>query len=122
MPSSLFHPDLLAELAGFFPDACAIEQPVYVTDPGGEKRVSGYVPLPGHEALRCAVGLPSGGEQQMREANPIITGRRIALAGYYPAVTRVMRAVVGGQAYDILAVDHDQHRQQTYLGCEVAEP
>lgn len=117
----IFDPGRLLHIAGFFPEKCTIEEPVFVTMPGGEKHVSGYVPFAGHADLACAVGRPGGGEQKLREATPTITSHRISLRGYYPTIKREMRAVVGGRSYDILAVEHDQHLTQTYLGCEVAE-
>ena len=117
----MFDPNMLTHLADFFPSLCTIQEPVYITDPGGEKRVDHYTDFAGHVGLPCSIGIPGGGEQKLVEARPIITLHRIALRAYYPTITRVMRAVVSGQAYDILSVDHDQHRTQTYLGCEVAE-
>lgn len=117
----MFDPGRLTYLADFYPDTCTIEEPVSVALSGGEKHITGYVAFAGHSNLPCAVGRPSGGEQKLREANPTITSHRIALRGYYPAIKREMRGVVSGQAYDILAIEHDQHRTQTYLGCEVAK-
>ncbi len=120
MERRLFDPGMLAHLADFYPDSCLIEEPVFAIDPGGEKRITGYTPLAGHEAIPCAVGRPSGGEQKNRESTPSLTTYRIALRGHYPAITRLMRAVVNGRAYDILGLPPDQHRQMTYLDCEVA--
>ena len=117
----VFDPGRLPALAAFFPSSCTIEEPVFLTLAGGEKHITGYVPLAGHVDLPCAVGRPAGGEQKLREATPVITTHRIALRGHYPDITPEMRAVVTGTAYDILAVDHDQHETQTYLGCEIAK-
>jgi head-tail adaptor len=106
--SKLIHPRLVTALAEFFPQSCAIQQPSISRDAvGGEIRT--YADVTGLSAVGCRVAPAQGGEQRTNEMTYLDATHRIVLAGSYPQITEAMRAVVGGQAYDILlpAVDAD---------------
>lgn len=114
MPS-LFHPDMLDRLGDFFPSACTIQYPVKTQDPiTGEESII-WTDVAGHVDIPCSHG-PSGGvEVKLPDQTYVTSNYTLALAGSYPTVTEVMRAVVDSVVYDIILVQPDSHGMKTRI-------
>lgn len=110
-------PGFWQALAGFFPARCTIEQPDQ-TNVSGTLEVA-WSPLAGHEDLACRVMPAGGSEVRTPEMAYALSTHAILLAGHYPAIRPEMRAVVGGQVYHILAVEHDGGGTCTRLQAQV---
>lgn len=102
MQSSFIDSRMLDNLVatGHFPSLCTIQAYVDGTDTYGEPtqtwaNVTGLVDIP------CSVSLSTGKEVKGKENEYGITTHRISLAGTYPTITRLQRAVVGGITYEI---------------------
>jgi head-tail adaptor len=115
---------MLTRLAAFYPSTITIQQDAGGQDTAGQPTAN-WVNLANHVNLPCAVapispGIPEAREDRTRTETVAIATTHIALRGYYPAITTLMRAVVtGGRTYDILGVEHDSQGKTTRLKCEV---
>lgn len=114
------HSRLFVRLGNFFPEVCLVQERA---NPEGQdaagQPVEVWSALAGHEAIGCRVS-PAGGNER-RSSNQVIAQSThvVMLAGAYVGVTPRMRAVVGGQAYDILLAETDGNGVMTKLFCEV---
>ena len=77
------------------------------------------VNLADHVNLPCRLS-PAGGTETPSPAQIYLKSLfTISLAGYYPAITEKMQAVVDGSNYDITAVDNDGQSRQTRLSAKL---
>jgi len=99
--SRFIHPTLTSVLADFFPQGCTIQQASISQDAAGAE-IRAYADVIGLVDVACRVAPAQGGERNTAEMTYLDATHRIVLAGSYPQITEAMRAVVDGQAYDIL--------------------
>ena len=119
--SRIVDPRMMNALSGMFPSSCTIQAPTHVTDDYGTPETTWttlYTNLPCQVAPLVVENVRAleriDGDKTLR-----LTPHRIALKGYFPAVTSEMRAVVGGQTWAIQGVEHDS--QHTYTRLTVLE-
>lgn len=112
----IVHPDMLANLTGFYASTCTIQQAT-VTQNAVYEDVETWANL--HVGVACAVAPASGGEVKRPDQTYVSATHMVNLAGYYPTVTERMRVLVNGLVLDILLVVHDSHQKTTRLTCEV---
>lgn len=102
MSSSLIHPRMTASLTqNFFPQLCTIEESTETQSTSGQP-VPVWTAVPGLTGLACRVGEVSGGERRSNNQIYLDATNVILLAGDHAGITETNRAVVDGQAYDIL--------------------
>lgn len=116
--TDLIHPRLFSQLAAFYPATCTIQEASETLDAANQP-IQAWADLPGHVDIPCTVSRPGGGERKTTHQIYSVATHTIALAGYYPAITEKMRAVVAGQAYDILLPENDPLGVGTQLLCQV---
>ncbi len=120
---TLIHPRLLAALNRFYPSTCVIEQATITLSEAGTE-VKAWATLAGHGALRASVapiqpGTPEVQEKRQEDTVPDYATHHISLAGHYPQITTAMRARVGTETFDILAVEHSSQSVTTRLRVEI---
>ena len=115
MSSRLIHPRLLETIQrDFFPQTCRIEQASKSRNTAGEE-VDTWVAVPGWESIPCRKSAAGGGEQRTNNQVYLDATDRILLAGQFNGLNEKMRAVVDGQAYDILLPEPDSEGLTTRL-------
>lgn len=105
-------------VAGYYPDVCAIQEATESVDSFGEA-VKTWGDVEGLEEVACRVSPSGGTERKSPQAIWSVATHVIELQGGYEEITAKMRAVVDGQAYDILLVQVDGGGESTRLVCEV---
>lgn len=118
MSGTIVHPGLLDKLSGFFPATVTIQQNAPTRDDAGQP-VEGWGNLAGHVDLPCRVSPSGGKEVKLENQTYTVSTHVILLKGHYPPIDASMQAVSGGQAYDILLVEHDGQGETTRLTVEV---
>jgi head-tail adaptor len=118
MASPIISPRLFDQLTAFYPETCTIQAAINSMDEANQP-IQNWSDLAGHAAIPCAISRPRGGERHTTHQIYSVATHTIALAGYYPAITAKMRAVVSGQAYDILLPENDGQETATELVCQV---
>lgn len=113
----IVHPLMLGELDEFYPSECTIQQATEMNTKGEVSKV--WADLAGHVDIPCQVGR-AGGQESKRADQTITTATHtLALAGHYPTITTKMRAKVGTDYFDLLAVRCDGDEQTTWLDAEI---
>ncbi len=116
--SDLIHPGLLAELGDFFPDTCTIQTLSEEPDSSGELQPV-WTDFADHVDIPCSVS-PAGGDEVRTDVQTYaVATHAISLQGHYPAITAAMRAIIDGEAYDILLPEHSGYGLNTVLKCRV---
>ena len=118
--ANIIHPGLLAALGDFYPSTCTIQESTESQNTAGEITLV-WANFAGHVALACRIAPTRGREVKDVELTWTVGAYTIGLAGYYPTITPKMRAVVGGETYDILTVESDGQSEATWLGVQVVE-
>lgn len=118
MVSRLVHPRMMSKLKEFFPQRCALKQPVKSRSTTG-KEVIVHTVVPGYEALRCRVAPAGGGERRVTQSTYLEATHSIALPGQFPDLTEEWIAVVDGQNYQILNVGKDAEGVMTHLDTRI---
>lgn len=114
----LISPQLLNAIDHFFPQRCTIQDRVSVRDDHGQPRAH-WVSIPQLSDIPCRIA-PSGGQEIKRpDQTYVVSTHNIALKGRYTGITEEMRAVIDGQAYDILLVQNDSQNVITWLKVEI---
>jgi len=120
MVSRLIHPRMMEQLErDFFPQLCALKQPVKTQSSTG-KEIVNYEVRPGYEALPCRVAPASGGERRGERFTHLDATHAIALPGQFQDVTEEWIAVVDEQKYEILLVGKDAEGVMTHLDARIA--
>lgn len=102
MASRLFHPRMMAALEpNFFAQICTIQSSTEAQDAAGQPQ-DNWADAPGLVGLACRVGGISGGERRTVSQKYLDATHQILISGHYSAILEKQRAVVDGQAYDIL--------------------
>lgn len=115
------HPRMLATLTPLaYPSLCTIQQGAESQDGYGAV-VQSWSNLSGHVNLPCRLspGRNLGAERPTAEQVYLVSDFIIEFAGYYPAITEKMRAVIGGVNYDITSADDDGQLVQTRLTAKI---
>ena len=86
--------------ANFYPELVTIQEYVDGVDAYGAPTQT-WSNLAGHVDLPCSLSLSSGKETKLANQEYGITTHRIALNGVYPTITRLHRAIVGSDIYEI---------------------
>jgi hypothetical protein len=115
MTRRLIHPRMITQLRDtFYDQICTIRTASTSRDAiGGE--INSWSDLAGHNSLDCHVSPASGGERRTVNQVYLDATHEIGLAGYSPAITEQMHAVIENVAYDILLVRHDSQKTTTTL-------
>jgi len=119
MRKELIASDLFSHLSRFYAATCTIrtyaaENP----DTYGQPQPV-WADFAGHINIDCVIA-PSGGKEAKRDDMTIaISTHKISLVGYYPTIIPKMRAVIGGQTYEILTIEIDSRQETTRLMVEV---
>jgi head-tail adaptor len=103
----------------FYADTVTIQQRTDTADTYGQM-IPSWANVVALTTLPCRIAVSSGPSPDIAERpgadKTIVTvSHQISIAGYYPAITVLMRAVVGGVNYDIVAVEHDSEGVTTRL-------
>lgn len=124
MPRSnggIVSPLLLEHLYGVYPATGTVQTGTDARNDDGEI-VPVWSNLASHVGLACRIAPAERGEEESPDEIYSVVTHRIALQGYYPAVTAQMRFVVGSTIYDIQRVEHDggaETPRSTYLEVEL---
>jgi hypothetical protein len=117
---ALIHPQMLDRLPQFYPSEATIEEPTETRDSFGSTS-STWATLASHSAIPCRVApltvqTPTfSNEAKLEDLSYLTTTHHIALRGYFPLITPLMRAMVDGVAWDIKGVEHDGQHVTTRL-------
>ena len=117
--NTLIHPALLEKLYQFYDSLCSITH--YTSenqDTYGEPQPA-WVNLGNHINLPCSIAPSGGREVHTTDMTVAVSSHIISIAGYYPAITPIMRAVIDSVSYDILSVGLDSKKKTTQLVCQV---
>jgi len=119
MRSELIDSNLLTHLSRFYSSTCTVK--TYAAenpDTFGQPQPA-WIDFVGHVNLACSLA-PSGGREVKRPDMTIaISTHIVSMAGYYPTIIPKMRAVIGGNTYDILTVEVDSRSKTTRLMMEI---
>lgn len=125
MNKSLIHPRMLDKLEkSFFPQRCALKEPVKTQDTTGAEIVAHTVHT-GYESIPCRVGLSGGGQRRGNQQVYMEATHRIALAGQYDDLPEAWLegeewvAEVDGHEYKILMVAKSTEEATTRLEVRV---
>jgi hypothetical protein len=107
-----------ANTLGLFVSLCTIQQPAGSFDGAGYP-VGTWTTVSGLASIPCMI-TPVTSRLQAMELKAIaetlaVSPRHVLLQGLYPNILTAWRAVVDGEALDILGVDHDSQSVQTRL-------
>lgn len=89
------------------PSLATIEAKAVALDAYGQE-IESWAAVPGLQMLGCAKAALSAEERQAAHYTATDQAWHVLLAGAYPAITTVHRAVVDGEAFDIDAREIDQ--------------
>jgi len=104
-----------------FPSSCDIQAATESVNAGGEITRT-WANVTGMTGIPCSVALSSGRKVNSGEIEYGITTHRISLAGTYPLITRLNRAVVAGVTYVIQYVSPAGFANSvTVLDCTVVD-
>lgn len=104
---SLVHPRMLAWLLwDFFPSSLTIQAGTPSRTPTGAVTTA-WADVAGMVDLPCRVAPVSGAENRTPEQITAQEVQRCVAPLYLPAVTTAHRAVIDGEAWDIVSVDYD---------------
>lgn len=115
-------PRMLGQLGEFFPSRCTIQR-----DTGTGRSATGdpqpdWQDLDGHANIPCSKA-PVAGQRQREvrrgDQTVLLSTARVALQGYFPQITEHHRAVVDGQALNIILALADSRSALTYLDVEL---
>jgi SPP1 family predicted phage head-tail adaptor len=109
---------MLRGLAAFYPSTCAIQERTDTRDALGQP-IAEWADVSGMARIACRVAPAKGQEIKAQDQTYVKASHVIALAGHYAGINEAMRAVVGGQVYDILLVEHDGQGVTTRLQAEI---
>lgn len=84
----------------FLPQTCTIQEYTDGVDAYGAPTQT-WANLAGHIDIPCSISLTTGKETKLADQEYGITTHKIALNAVYPAITRLHRAVVGSDTYEI---------------------
>ena len=112
----IFHPSMTGRLSGFFRSVVTIQESSEIRDPiTGALTGVVWTDVPGMEAIAGSLG-PSGGQEvKTKDQTYVVSNYTLALNEAYTGIDETMRAVVDGQDYDILLVQHNSHGIKTRL-------
>lgn len=118
--SRLVHPRMITALQqDFFLQSCALQEPATSQDTAGAE-TSAYTTRAGYESIPCRVGMATGGERRTNlQAVYLDATHKIVLKGQFHDVTETWKALVDGQAYDILLATADPEGAMTSLLCRI---
>lgn len=114
--------DFLPIIRKLMPSLCTIQSKTDTRDSAGQP-IPTWANLTGHVNIPCAVGpgvQSRGGTNEVRLVDETLTiiPRQVLLQGYYPSITSLMQAVIGGVTYRVLGVEADSSHQITRLNVE----
>lgn len=118
MVRPIFDPRMFTRLADFYPSLCTIQEntPTQSTDSGA--LTNAWSNLASHVDLACSIA-PSGGvEVKTPDQSFAISTHVVSISTFKADVEARMRAVVDGDAYDILSAQTDSHSKTTHLMLE----
>lgn len=136
----LIHPKLADFLPEQYPDECTIQALVETEDEwgepeeewvdyypdwrddvenGGEAVLKEGEPTEDHRDLPALIAPSGGREVKQDDKTYTVSDFYISMKAYIPAVKETMRAVVSGQEYNILLVEHTSRQMRTRLTVEV---
>jgi hypothetical protein len=104
----------------FFPQQCALKEPVKTQSSTGKEMVA-HVVKPGYEALPCRVAPAGGGERRVTQSTYLEATHSIAMPGQFPDLTEEWIATVDGQDYQILNVGKDAEGVMTHLDTRIVK-
>jgi hypothetical protein len=113
----------MALAAGMFPNLCTIQAIPGTLDSLGApittfSDVSGLVDIPCHSAPPAIEQVRGSDELRMKDRVDVRQQRHVLLSGYFPTIVQNMRAVVDGEAWNIIGVESDAFNSQTRLMAE----
>lgn len=124
MANALLHPDMLTQLADFFPHAGTIQAATNSNVAGTVSQ--SWANVVGHVSLPCVVApvVKSGGDEVRRDQLIVTTAtHKVRIRGHYPSIATGNRIVVvttnRSLTLNILGVKHDSQETQTLLDCEL---
>ncbi len=114
----LIHPKMKDFLPEQYPDLCTIQELTEDTDEWGETTYE-WQNLAGHIGLPALIAPSGGREVKQDDKTYTVSDFYISLKGYYPGIDETMQAVVSGQEYNVLLVEHASRQTRTRLTVEV---
>lgn len=118
--ADVIHKHVLVALGNFFPARCTVQVGVETQNELGEVQTA-WQNLAGHVAIPCRIMPQLGREVKVHSRTYYVGTHRVALKGFFPQITPKMRALLGGQTFDILLVEYDSQNMMTYLGLELVQ-
>jgi head-tail adaptor len=121
---TLIDPRMLTRLMpAYYADTVTIQQRTDTADSYGQMipawaNVADLINLPCRIAP-LVVSTPEYAERALQDKTIVTVTHHITIAGYYPAITVLMRAGDGGTNYDIVAVEYDSEHVTTRLRVKV---
>lgn len=113
--SRLIHPRMMQTLErDFFLQRCTVQAGATSQGTTGQEKLT-WATVSGCEAIPCRRASAGGGERRAANQIYLDATHTILLSGIYKNVNEKMRAVVDGQAYDILLVEFDGEEVMTRL-------
>lgn len=106
--------------AGLFPSLCTIQAVPGTVNAMGVpimtfSDVSGLVNIPCHSAPQSNTNLKGSSEDRLPDRTDETQERHVLLDGYFAAIQINMRAVIDGQAWNIIGIDSDFLYKMTRL-------
>lgn len=129
MPRStpLVHPERLNHIdndSNVFNSLCTLQEKTGIRNSLGEK-ASEWTDIVLFGTLECQLSVVSNqrqiGERELGMLTYTILNHFILFKEYIPEIEENYRAVVDGQPYDIVAVEHDSQKTFTRLRAQVVE-
>jgi len=112
---SLIDSRMLTRLAPvYYADTVTIQSRTDTRDSYGQP-IPAWANVVALTSLPCRIAAVSADERPGPDKTIVTVSHHISIAGHYPAITVLMRAVAGGVNYNIVAVEHDSEGVTTRL-------
>jgi SPP1 family predicted phage head-tail adaptor len=118
---SLLHSKFIDSISGFATDTCTIQEYIITGKNSLGQETGEWQNKTGHIGIACCLGSTKDTEVKLPDRTRGISSHAVILLGYYPDVTKKMRAKVDEVTYDILGAVSDGYKNITHLDLEVVK-
>jgi len=118
---NLLHSKFIDSISHLATDSCTIQEYTVTGKNSLGQEVKEWGNKTGHIDIACCLGSTKDTEVKLPDRTRGISSYVVILLGYYPLVTKKMRAVINSTEYDILGAVSDGYKNITHLDLEVVK-
>ncbi len=116
---SLLHSKFIDSISHLATDTCTIQEYTVIDKNSLGQEIKEWGNKIGHINIACCLGSTKDTEVKLPDRTRGISSYVVILLGYYPDVTKKMRAVINSTEYDIIGAVSDGYKNITHLDLEV---